>query len=396
LSQDPFELTWEKLAMSLKIRWLSTIVAACLVVTAAPAFADTVTSLMVAGNNTSSDESREYLIDNVRNVDNAGNPIVGTTTGQLDVGDSLRTFFNMNTLNSAGGNLGGATPNNQWSGLAQIMVISKTPSGIPGFFNYTFGPDPAFAADIGGGVYATGIAGGLGAMVMFFESVPHTAAFDYGDPGAPVSHLTAFGGGALGHDDGAPHGAGPHTGPGSGPIKSADVSVGPYGDEEAFGATVIGPVAGGLGAGVRFWTLGFTTTTGTGPGSAVAGPGQGWFALGAPGSVLPLFDLPFGSTAGSFNFAINRIANGFLETGDGIALGTLSAPLFGFTADFIGSGNIRGVNNLDTPFEAGDNVQFDFFVNAFVPEPSSMALLGIGGVSLLAGYMRRRRARVQA
>src|SRR5262245_50156008 len=180
-----------------------------LIVTAPAAKADTVLSLFKTGPNQASDEDREYLIDRTF-----------TVVGQLDVGDSLRATFNMNTINSPGANLGGTTPNNEWTGIAQGIVKAKVDLG-GGIFQFTLAPDPAFEA-----IYGTG------ALVVFFEDAVHNSALDFNDA-APATP-------PLPPDDGV---GGVHTVPPS----SADVSVGSYVSEEAFVARNIG--------GTRFWTL---------------------------------------------------------------------------------------------------------------------------------------------
>ena len=105
-----------------------------------PADAASVSSFIRNGNNFLSDEDRAYLIDRVV-----------TAPGQIDVGDSIRGMFNINTLNSSGANLGGTTPNSEWSGVFKFLVTGKTVLG-GGLVLFTFGTDPAFAASLCGGV----------------------------------------------------------------------------------------------------------------------------------------------------------------------------------------------------------------------------------------------------
>ena len=97
-----------------------------------------VSAFFKGGPNNASDQNREYLIDRVF-----------TTPGSIDVGDSLRGAINMNTINSPGANLGGATPNNEWTAVFQTLVLGRLDVGPVTF--WTFGPDPAFAASICGG-----------------------------------------------------------------------------------------------------------------------------------------------------------------------------------------------------------------------------------------------------
>ena len=120
-----------------------------------------VLSLFDQGVNHASDDDREYLIDRNLGVlgdwdNNALTPDTIAAVGSLDIGDSLRGIFNMNTLNSAAANVGGATGVNEWTGLFQAIVVDKSivDFGAAGTIPvYVFGPDPAFAADLGGAAW---------------------------------------------------------------------------------------------------------------------------------------------------------------------------------------------------------------------------------------------------
>ena len=318
-----------------------------------------VISLIGNGFNFGSDEDREYLIDRV-----------GAVPGQIDVGDSLRGSFNINTLNFSGANLGGATPNNEWTGVFQFLVVAKQDLG-GGFFLFTLGPDPAFATSLCGGVASCiatqpqmdAIVPGVGAMVVMFEDTNHNFAGDFDDVAA----------GALAglSDDGTPHVA-PHpgSGPGHTPPSSADVSTGNKATEEAF----IARAADGL----RFWTIGFTNGVPDGPGSVVAGPGEGFTALAINGdNILAAFTITAGSSFSLNNGGLNRIGNAVPEIGDAVPLGQVvsafaaaggnvlcnpAAAVPCGTAQFAFTGSTRGVFDLDTAFEASSNVDASFFV----------------------------------
>jgi hypothetical protein len=323
-------------------------------------------SLFHGGPNQSSDEDREYLVD--RTFATPGAPGAGVV-GQIDIGDSLRGHLNMNTLNSASGNVGGITGNNEWTGVFQLLVTGKVCAA--GTCTFTFAPDPAFAADIGGGQVVTGVPGGTGALVAFFEGSGATLNYagDFNDPapGTPPA----------GPDDGAA----PQTVPPS----SADVSVGPYATEEAFIALAMD--------GTRFWTLGFT-------GPIVAGIvtpafGEGWTATSIIGdNVLGGFFVTQGTQTVGFNAGLNRLVNGIAETGDAVTLGTVPTifPIGLGLANFAISGQSKGVFDLDTPFEASSNFNMSFNQVILTPEPGALLLMGMGLLGL-AGMRRMRRSR---
>ncbi len=96
-------------------------------------------SRLVDGLNVLSDENRERLINRV------GEPAI------IDVGDSIRGIITMNILTNANGTalLGGTSGNPEVTAIFQLLVLEKTETALAGTFDFTFGPDPAFAAEFG-------------------------------------------------------------------------------------------------------------------------------------------------------------------------------------------------------------------------------------------------------
>jgi hypothetical protein len=294
---------------------------------------------IVFGPNSGSDENREYLIDNVF-----------TATGQIDVGDAFRGHINFNTLNDASANLGGATGENELSGIFQVIVLSKVAIG-GGQFAFTFGPDPTFAE-------GAGTLGGLPMIVLWEDTTPDYAG-DFDDPSA--------GGLALLPDDGTAH-LPPHgiAGPPHTPPSSADVSVGPYVTENAFIATA--------GDGTRFITLGFA-------GAA----GEGFFATGLD-NVLGFFGFTSGTAGANNNFSMSRLDGPGAETADVLTFGP-TVGLFGAINGIVGSQQLRGVADLDTSFEISSNTNISFNVVGVIPEPASV-LVWLGLTTAVGLAMR--------
>jgi hypothetical protein len=92
-----------------------------------------VSTLISFGPNVLSDDNRESIVNNAGAAD------------VIDVGDVLRGVVTFNQLFNSqvgpgGALLGGSSGNDELTGLFEIRVASKTPSGTPGIFNYTFEP----------------------------------------------------------------------------------------------------------------------------------------------------------------------------------------------------------------------------------------------------------------
>jgi len=275
-------------------------------------------SLFKEGTNHASDENREYLID--RN---------GTVLGQIDVGDSLRGIVGINTLNSTGANVGGGTENNEWTAVYQIKVVSKEEIDS-GVWQFTFVPDEDFEADLSGGIgVSNGFVPGPGAIVVMFEDSSNNFALDF-DNSSPAT--------PAGPDDG--------TSAQTVPPSSADVSGGPYATEEAFVALAVD--------GTHFWTLGFAGV-----------PGEGFVVknfLPVGDNILPAFSIVTGTTALVFNGGLTRLFNGNTGIGDTVSIAPVTPSIFGGSVQFAVSGSIRGVHDLNTPFEASSNLDLSFTV----------------------------------
>jgi len=298
--------------------------------------AATILSLIQDGPNQASDENREYLIDN--NF---------TLPGQLDVGDALRGSISFNTLNSVSPNVGGATGNSELSGVFQVLITSVTaiPLGPNVQYYFTFGPDPAFE-----GIY------GLGAIVALFDDSTPDYAGDFDDPSPSTP--------PAGPDDGTPGQTVPPS--------SADVSVGPYLTEEGFLSLATD--------GTPFITLGFLGLLGEGAdGQTIS------FPAGTPPSILPSFGLTSGTSFANSNLALNVLAYG--PAAAGLQVNRITPGIFGGPVDFSLSQQLRGVYDLDTPFEVSSNTNVSF--NATVPEPSTLLLLGFGLLGVGTLYSRR-------
>ena len=350
---------------------LGMVAAACLVVAAQTWAGTDVGSLLGGGPNYfQGGVNREYLIDRNCHTSCLTQGTLGAVApfkGQIDVGDSFRGLFNISQLNSGSANLGGLTPNDELTGIFQIMVITKTfnpptlanPSGT---FDFLFGPDPSFTVP-----GFPGLSGATGLVAALYDGSgtgpggTKNYAEDFNDPfpaaKPPADTDSNKTNGPA--DDGT-------SSPRTVPAKSTDVSVGPYVTEESFINTAKD--------GTPFLALGFTAAPTVPP---ALGNGEGVVCLGAPfDNVLPFFGLPSGSNTVHCGLDLNVLAYGtaFPST---LPIARVQPSILapGKLVDIAIREDLGGVRNLDTPFEISSQLAGNFDT-APIPEPGTLLLFG--------------------
>lgn len=265
--------------------------------------AASVGSTLFTGFQQLSDNSAEYLIN--------GDPEATDTT--LDVGDVLRGIFTIETLEQAPSPtrfLGGASGNDELTGIFEIQVLSK--SGGPGAYAWTFGPSANFTS-----VY------GDGAMVAFYADA--------------ANNFTRVNDGTC---------------------------------------TDIACMETRASDGSLFWVSGFAGLA-----------GEFWNATAVTDDVSAVGSIPAPGVGGGYNAAINVLVNNSGKSIDKVACFNLFTLTLGFV-DQCGSGSLLGTGGVATPFDSFDNVDFTMSI----PEPSSLALMGIGLLGAAAAARRRKKA----
>jgi hypothetical protein len=120
-----------------------------------------------------------------------------------------------------------------------------------------------------------------------------------------------------------------------------------------------------------FWTLGF-------------GANGYWTAGASTDDIAVVGAIPAPGNGGVFNSALN-----ILNNASGLNFGKVTCGFpVSVQVDVCGSGSLLGTGGVSTPFDSFDNV--DFTVNLAVPEPTSIALIGLALLGL-AGTSRRRK-----
>jgi hypothetical protein len=250
--------------------------------------------------------------------------------GKLDVGDRLMAVFEINSLeNFTGtGTRDISTLGKELTGISVIEVKSVTPI-VPGFSRIEFGPSSVDWATLGFGLpagFGDGSAFGSAMVAMWVDT-------------SPDLELT---------------------------------------DQTVSCATVAGCVANAID-GDLYQVDGFADVD------------DQWFSLGAT-DVGGVAGLPAATKVALFNYALTTMFNG---TGYEILHDKVVPCLVGFSCagdgivDMIGSGDVLGGSGLTNGFQARSD--FDFIKDVRpIPEPATLALLGIGLLGIGANLRKRK------